>query len=141
MIDKTYRFEKHSYELTPDYKIKPNTDLLIINSYMLSGSGFAPVELTGLIKLYWVNWSLPGQNDRHFADNVFKSSSLNEKFGISIWIFLKFVPKDPTDNKSILVQVMAWRQTGDKPLPGPMLTQFTDAYMRHQWEMSEYSSW
>ena len=28
-------------------------------------------------------------------------------------------------------QVMAWRQTGDKPLPEAMLTQFTDAYMRH----------
>ena len=28
------------------------------------------------------------------------------------------------DNKSVLVQVMAWRQTGDKPLPEPMLTQF-----------------
>ena len=43
MIDKTYRFEKHSYELTSDYKIKPNTDLLIVNSYMLSGFGLVPV--------------------------------------------------------------------------------------------------
>ena len=25
---------------------------------------------------------------------------------------------------------MAWRRTGDKALPGPMMTQFTDAYMR-----------
>ena len=23
---------------------------------------------------------------------------------------------------------MAWRRTGDKPLPEPMMTQFTDAY-------------
>ena len=35
------------------------------------------------------------------------------------------------DNKSALVKVMAWRQTGDEPLPGPMMTQFIDAYMRH----------
>ena len=35
------------------------------------------------------------------------------------------------DNKSALVQVMAWRRTGDKPLPEPILTQFIDAYMRH----------
>ena len=27
---------------------------------------------------------------------------------------------------------MAWRRTGDKPLSEPMLTQFTDAFMRHQ---------
>ena len=44
------------------------------------------------------------------------------------WIF---VPKGPIDNKSVLVQVMAWRRRGDKPLPEPMLAQFPDAYMRH----------
>ena len=27
---------------------------------------------------------------------------------------------------------MAWHWTGDKPLSEPMLTQFTDAYMRAQ---------
>ena len=44
---------------------------------------------------------------------------------------MKFVPKDLIDNKAALVQVMAWRRTGDKLLPEPMLMQFTDAYMRH----------
>ena len=43
----------------------------------------------------------------------------------------KFVPKSPIDNKWTLVQVMAWRRIGDKPLPEPMLIQFTEAYMRH----------
>ena len=37
----------------------------------------------------------------------------------------------PMDNKSALVQVMAWRRKGDKPLPEPMLTQFTDTYVQH----------
>ena len=50
---------------------------------------------------------------------------------ISIQIPLKFVPKGSTDNNAALIHVMAWRRTGDKPLPEPMLTQFTDAYMRH----------
>ena len=63
------------------------------------------------------------------ADNIFKCIFLNEKVIISIKISLKFVPKGPIDNESALVQVMAWRRTGDKPLPEPMLTQFTDAYM------------
>ena len=43
----------------------------------------------------------------------------------------KFLPKDPTDNKKGSIQVMAWHRTGDKPLPEPMLTQLSDAYLRH----------
>ena len=42
-----------------------------------------------------------------------------------------FFLKGPIDSKSAWVQVMAWRQTGDKPLPEPMMTQLTDAYMGH----------
>ena len=56
---------------------------------------------------------------------------MNEKFCILIQISLKFFPNGPINNKSALVQVMACRQTGDKPLPEQMLTQLTDAYMRH----------
>ena len=65
------------------------------------------------------------------ADDLFKCVFMNEKVCILIWISLKFVPKGSIGNKSVLVQVMAWRWTGDKPLSEPMLTQFTDAYMRH----------
>ena len=46
-------------------------------------------------------------------------------------ILLKFDPKGPIDNKSVLVQVMACCGTGDKPLPEPMLFWSTEAYMRH----------
>ena len=65
------------------------------------------------------------------ADYISKCIFLNGNVRISIKISLKFIPKGPIDNKLVLVQVMAWRQTGDKPLSEPMLTQFTDAYMRH----------
>ena len=65
------------------------------------------------------------------ADDIFKCIFLNENNRITIQITVKFVPRSPIDNKPALVQVMAWPQTGDKPLPEPMLTQFTDAYMRH----------
>ena len=37
--------------------------------------------------------------------------------------------------KSAEVQVVVWRRTGDKSLYQPMLTQFTDAYMRPRGEM------
>ena len=60
------------------------------------------------------------QNGRHFADEYTFIYFL-------IKISLKFVPNDPTDNKPVLVQVMAWRRTGDKPLSEPMLTPFTDS--------------
>ena len=65
------------------------------------------------------------------ADDIFKWILMNEKLRILIRITLKVVPKGPINNKSALVQVMAWRRTGDKPLPEPMLDEFTDAYMRH----------
>ena len=66
-----------------------------------------------------------------FADDIFKYIFVNENIWTSIRISLKFVPKGPNDNKQALVQVMAWRRKGDKPLPEPMLSQFTDTYMRH----------
>ena len=56
---------------------------------------------------------------------------MNEKFCILITISVKFVPKGPIDNKSALVQVMAWCLLDAKPLLEPMETQFTDTYMQH----------
>ena len=70
------------------------------------------------------------------AENIFKCIFLNEKDKIPIQISLKLLPRGPIDNKPALDQVMVWRRTGDKPLPKPMMAQFTDAYMRHKGEMS-----
>ena len=44
-------------------------------------------------------------------------------------ISLKYVGKGPIDNNPALVQIMAWRQTSDKPLSELMLAQFGDAKM------------
>ena len=41
---------------------------------------------------------------------------------ILIQILVKFVPKVWIDSDLVLVQVMAWRQTGVKPLSEMMLT-------------------
>ena len=43
------------------------------------------------------------------------------------WSISKFVHKGPIDNKSPLIQLMAWRRTGAKPLPEPMMAQTTGA--------------
>ena len=45
-----------------------------------------------------------------------------KKLCIAIRISLKVIPNGLIDNKSALVQVMAWCPTGDKPLPEPLLT-------------------
>ena len=74
--------------------------------------------------------SPPGQDGHHFGRRHFQTHFHNEDVRISIQISLKSVPKGSIDKKPALVQVMAWRRTGDKPLPETMLTQFTDAYMR-----------
>ena len=52
---------------------------------------------------------LPWTKAAILEDDIFSSVFLNE-------ISLKFVPRSPIDNKAALVQVMAWRRTGDKPL-------------------------
>ena len=67
----------------------------------------------------------------NLADDIFKCIFLNEYNRIQIQISLNLVPGSPIDNKQALVQVMAWCWTGDKPLSKPMLTQFTDVFMRH----------
>ena len=61
------------------------------------------------------------QNGCHFADNIFKCIFLTENVWISINISLKFVPKVQINNIPALVQIMAWRRPGDKPLSEPMM--------------------
>ena len=65
------------------------------------------------------------------SDDILNCIFLHKNERIPIQISLTYVPRSPVDNKPALVQVMAWRQTGDKPLPGPMMTQFIDFYMWH----------
>ena len=53
---------------------------------------------------------------------------MNEKF--VFWFEFHLSPNGPIYKKTLsirLVQAIAWRRTGDKPLPEPMLTQFANA--------------
>ena len=68
-----------------------------------------------------INTLRPMQNGRHFADDIFKRIFLNENIWIPIKISLKFVPKGSINNIPALVQIMAWRRPGDKPLSEPMM--------------------
>ena len=85
-----------------------------------------------------VNTLRPRQDGRHFADDIFICIFFHENCYILIKFSLKYVRKGPIDNtrKPALVQIMAWRRPGDKPLSETMMAQFTDAYMRHSASMS-----
>ena len=76
-----------------------------------------------------INTLRPRQNGRRFADDVFKGIFLNENVWISINISLKFVPKGPINNIPALVQIMAWRRPGDKPLSEPVMVRL----LTHIW--------
>ena len=65
------------------------------------------------------------------ADDNFKCIFLDEIDRILIQISLKYIPGSSIDNNPALGQVMAWRQTGDEPLPGPILTQLTGGELKY----------
>ena len=60
-----------------------------------------------------INTLRPRQNGRRFADDTFKRIFFDENVRISIKISLKFVPKVPVNHNRALVQIMAWRRSGD----------------------------
>ena len=82
----------------------------------------------------------PRQNGRHFADDMFKCIFLNENVWIPIKISLTFVPEGRINNIPALVQIMAWRRPGDKPLSEPMMVSFPThiCVTRPQWVKSKH---
>ena len=63
----------------------------------------------------------PIPNRRNFADDIFKCIFENENEWISPKISMKFVPNVQINDIPALVQIMAWRRPGDKPLSEPMM--------------------
>ena len=67
------------------------------------------------MQCYPVNTKWPPFCRSHFQ------SHFNENVRISIKFSLKFVPKGPINNIPALVQILAWRRPGDKPLSEPIM--------------------
>ena len=78
------------------------------------------ITYNGLLTFLF-NTLRPRQYGRHFPDDIFKCIFVNENVLIWIQISLKFVRKGPINNMPSLVQIMAWRRPGDKPLSEPMM--------------------
>ena len=78
----------------------------------------AAATVTIMLSINTFGLRLNGQN---LPDDIFKCIFLNENVWISIMIPLKFVPKGLINNIPVLVQMMAWRRPGDKPLSEPVV--------------------
>ena len=76
-------------------------------------------------------------------ESISQTTFSNEKLWNSIKISLKFVPKGPINNIPALVQMMAWRQPGDKPLSEPMMASVLThrCVTRSQWVKSLQLFW
>ena len=87
------------------------------------------------INKWTLNTVRPRQNGRHFADDSFKCISLNENVWIPLKISLTSALKGPINNIPSLVQVMAWRRPGDKPISEPMMVSLSThtCVTRPQW--------
>ena len=68
-----------------------------------------------------LNTLRPRQIGRHFPDDIFKCIFVSENVWISLKISLSFVPNGPIKNIPALVQIMAWRRPGYKPLSELMM--------------------
>ena len=80
---------------------------------------------SGLHTAYTIKYALntlrPRQDGCYLADDVLKCIFFNENVWILLKIPLKFVPWGPIKNIPALVQIMAWRRPGNKPLSETML--------------------
>ena len=61
-----------------------------------------------LVNFSHVNSLAPGKFEWNFRSLIFKIISVTDGWGISCEIGLRWMPLDLTDDKSTLVQVMAW---------------------------------
>ena len=82
-----------------------------------------------------INSLRPRPNRSHFADDNFKRIFENENEWISPRNSLKFVPGVRINNIPALVQIMAWRRPGDKPLSETMMVRLPThiCVARPQW--------
>ena len=90
----------------------------------------------------------PRRNGRYNADDIFKCIFLKEIVWIPTIISMKFVPKGPINNIPAMVQIMAWRRPGDKPLSEPMMVSLLThicvtrpQWVNRYWSVTPYFHW
>ena len=125
--------------------------------FILTGSTRAVLEVAAqTTSAQTVSWSIPiafyiddlsrfntlrpRQDGRCFPNDTFERIFLKDNIIILIKISLKFVPKGPINNIPALVQIMAWRRSGYKPLTEPMMVSLPThiCVTRPQWVNCEW---
>ena len=108
-----------------------------ITSLPLGNSHYC-LSACGITLTHWGR----NQVDAIFAD-IFICILENENEWISPRISLTFVPKVRINNIPVLVQIMAWRRPGDKPLSEPMMVSLLThiSVTRTQWVKEYDTQW
>ena len=109
-------FNKASYRIKP-----PRMTIMSLYALCADQSTVANKPSVAVCTFYTSNTLRPRQDGRHFADDIFTCIFFNENSCILIRISLKYVRKGLIDNNPTLVQIMAWRRSGDKPLSEPLM--------------------
>ena len=97
--------------------------------------------LKHILLILHINTLRPRQICHHFVNDIFKCIVLNK----NVWMLLKispmFVPKVQIYDIPALVQIMAWRRPGDKPLSELMMvTLLTHIWVtRSQWVSTSFT--
>ena len=101
----------------------PEFDDIYCRYNFVYGQDWVVTSVSIFVQPHWilVITLRPRQNGRHFADDVFKCIFLNEIYEFHLRFQLNFVPEVPVNNIPALVQIMAWRRSGDKPLSEPIM--------------------
>ena len=98
--------------IMPDVPITPGTHFTMAASAHKANLNEIHLALNSL---------RPRQNGHHFAGQISSAFSWMKMLEFWLKFSLKFVSKGPINNIPALVQIMAWRQPGDKPLSKPMM--------------------
>ena len=93
--------------------------------------------------LWYVNTLRLRQDGCQFPDDIFKCIFLNDNVWILHEISLKFASKGPINNIPALVQIIAWRHPGSKPLSEPMIVSLLIhiCVTRPEWVKVMLTSW
>ena len=113
-------------------------------SWMPGNSGWGPGNWMGHeVVDSWSVLQCVSVNTLRLRDDTFNCIFMNKNVRISLKFPLQFVPKGPINNIPLLVQRMAWRRPGDKPLSEPvmvsLLTQI--CVTRPQWVKLIEAEW
>ena len=127
----------------PPGSCRPQMGPMLAPWILLSEQPLLGTLYPGTPLLNVVNSLRPRRNGRYNADDIFKCIFLKENVWIPTKISLKFVPKGPINNIPALVQIMAWRRPGDKPLSEPMMVSLLTyiCVTRPQWFKSLQLIW